>query len=460
MDNEYYIYDGEYNILKTAKFLFVTDSVENAVVIDSLGYKAIYIEIEKGNPHKSADKLIEKYKEYGSRSVLMLLFTPSESMDGTYLDIKNYIKKECMSYYDGCSLTTYDRYPSWLRDIDSFSSLLNGYRNEFVEYLNYRTTSALSHINKETSIMIKPKNAITDLDYYEIEIAKHSKRFKTGFDQLDNALGGGAYEGLTVIGAISSAGKTSFMLQMCDQFAKNGYDVLYYSLEMSKYDLITKSLSRLSYNNRIDTNIALSVFDIQNGIANKSFTKEQQKAFDLAKGKYTQYASHVYFCDSIYSISAIKLDIGDFIREEKRTPVVIIDYLQIIEPSIEYKCDAKAAMDSNIKELKKISKDNNVPIIAISSFNRNSYNSEISLSSFKESGMIEYGSDLVLGLQPNAKDKEAVTLKILKQRNGVTSDIKYKFVPEYSYFYELDKEAKEHGERRHIGTIADKEKAR
>ena len=50
-------------------------------------------------------------------------------------------------------------------------------------------------------------------------------------------------------------------------------------------------------------------------------------------------------------------------------------------------------------ELKRISRDFKTPVIGISSFNRDNYNNAVSMQSFKESGAIEYSSDILIGLQ-------------------------------------------------------------
>ena len=52
-----------------------------------------------------------------------------------------------------------------------------------------------------------------------------------------------------------------------------------------------------------------------------------------------------------------------------RTPVIIVDYAQIIAAADSRSTD-KQNMDKNIVELKRISRDFNTPVIAISSFNR------------------------------------------------------------------------------------------
>ncbi len=61
-------------------------------------------------------------------------------------------------------------------------------------------------------------------------------------------------------------------------------------------------------------------------------------------------------------------------------------------------------------ELKRISRDFKTPVIGISSFNRDNYNNAVSMQSFKESGAIEYSSDILIGLQNKGageKDPEA-----------------------------------------------------
>ena len=87
-------------------------------------------------------------------------------------------------------------------------------------------------------------------NYLDGEFNSDSKRFekyrnlKTGFSNLDKLIN--LYPGLYVLGAISSLGKTTFACQLADQLAKAGEHVLYFSLEQSKFELVTKGLSRLT----------------------------------------------------------------------------------------------------------------------------------------------------------------------------------------------------------------------
>ena len=129
----------------------------------------------------------------------------------------------------------------------------------------------------------------------------------------------------------------------------------------------------------------------------------------------------------------------------------------------------KQAIDKNITTLKRLSAENSLLIIAISSLSRANYTNEVDIASFKESGAIEYTSDILLGLdfyalthldeQEDFKDtsnegknqrtikkiiKEAkeqnprkISLTILKNRNGRTGQsTTFYYYPAYNCFLE------------------------
>ena len=68
-------------------------------------------------------------------------------------------------------------------------------------------------------------------------------------------------------------------------------------------------------------------------------------------------------------------------------PVVLIDYLQIIAP-VDVHFTDKQNLDRSVCALKKLSREEGLTIFAISSFNRENYNLEVSMNAFKESGGI------------------------------------------------------------------------
>lgn len=69
--------------------------------------------------------------------------------------------------------------------------------------------------------------------------------------------------------------------------------------------------------------------------------------------------------------------------------ILIVDYLQKLQPSNKYQTD-KQRIDAVLSELNEIKNRFEIPILLVSSINRQSYNSESEMSAFKESGTIEY----------------------------------------------------------------------
>lgn len=277
----------------------------------------------------------------------------------------------------------------------------------------------------------------------------------TGFTELDKNLDGGLYEGLYIVGAISSLGKTTFVLQIADQIAKSGRDVLIFSLEMARNELIAKSISRLTAeiarakgqpmaNAKTTRGITVSKFY-------KSYSQEEQKLIDDALGVYWEYADRIFISEGIgdIGVNEIREIIKKHISITGNTPVVVLDYLQIIAPYNERATD-KQNTDKAVLELKRMSRDYKIPIIGISSFNRENYNAGVSMQAFKESGAIEYSSDVLIGLQLSgtgtsgfdvnkAKKEEPrqIEAKILKNRNGKTGEtIAFKYYPKFNYFEE------------------------
>lgn len=276
----------------------------------------------------------------------------------------------------------------------------------------------------------------------------------TGFEELDKLLAGGFYEGLITLGAESSLGKTTLALQLADQIAQQGNDILFFSLEMSKMELVSKSISRhtLLQASREDIRLAKTVREITNPNIYNTYTVKDLENLENSIQEYGKYAQNIYFIEGLSNIttSKIRQQIEKHTELTGKRPIVIIDYIQIIAPENQYNTD-KQNIDKIISELKRISRDNKIVLIAISSFNRANYGKEVGLDSFKETGSIEYSSDLLLGLQfqgvssKNFNSEEAkkqtpreMELVILKNRNGKTGEkIKYRYYQPYNLFQEL-----------------------
>lgn len=278
----------------------------------------------------------------------------------------------------------------------------------------------------------------------------------TGFKKLDNVLDGGLYEGLYIVGAISSLGKTTLITQIADQIAQAGHDVLIFSLEMARTELMAKSISR----HTLQIVLAGTGGDIRDAKTSRGITtgkryeKYSQVEKDLIQSsiiEYSKYANHIYISEGIGDIGAdqIRETVKQHIYFTGEAPVVIIDYLQILAPYSDRASD-KQNMDKAVMELKRISRDYKIPVIGISSFNRQNYKEAVTMEAFKESGAIEYSSDVLIGLQlkgaggqkfdaneAKRKSPREIELVILKNRNGRTGDtIGYRYYPLFNYFDE------------------------
>lgn len=270
-----------------------------------------------------------------------------------------------------------------------------------------------------------------------IQDDKQVKKVRTCFNKLDNLLNGGLPNGLITLGAIPSLGKTTFALQVADNMASmENTKVLFFSLEMTRFDIISKSLSRLSY----------LTDELENYTFDDLLSNNDDVDFTTLLSKYEPIANNLYTIDYIYDIR----DIEAFIRQfndlhKNENIIVIIDYLQYILCG--NNGNDKQVIDTITKRLKELAKDLNICIIEISSLNRTNYSGSITMESFKESGSIEYTSDILMGLEyvnngANEREYEAkrnprkITLSVIKNRYGALGKINFDFYTTYHTFIE------------------------
>lgn len=310
-------------------------------------------------------------------------------------------------------------------------------RREREEYMN---TSAAAHLQEFVDGIAANAN---------------TPSIPTGFPALDSVLDGGLYEGLYIVGAISSLGKTTLAMQIIDQIAQSGRDCLVFSLEMARAELMSKSLSRLTLlgvtQSGGDTRNAKTARGITAGERYPHYNAEEQRLIYAAVQSYEEYARHIYIHEGIGDIGAeqIRATVEKHRRITGNSPVVLVDYLQILAPA-DVRATDKQNTDKAVLELKRLSRDYKIPVIGISSFNRDNYRAPVSMISFKESGAIEYSSDVLIGLQlegvggadfdvdaAKAATPRRIELKILKNRSGATGGaVLYNYYPQFNYFQE------------------------
>ena len=126
--------------------------------------------------------------------------------------------------------------------------------------------------------------------------------------------------------------------------------------------------------------------------------------------------------------------------------LIIVDYLQIIPVSNPRDYGStKDKVDALCSDLRRLARDLDSPVIAISSENRSAYkdNNKPTLAAFKETGGIEFSADVGGAFWTDSKggaNERNVVLCIMKNRNGELANIKLMFKTDVATFVELEKE--------------------
>lgn len=337
--------------------------------------------------------------------------------------------------------------------LDAFREAAN---NEVLEFKDQKERERARYLES---------NVASRMSQFWNDAQNADSAISTGFGDIDSILGGGLRPGLYVFGAIPSLGKTALVLQIANGIAARGVDVLYFSLEMPASDLVWRSISRLSF-----------VKDRQNALSQRELQFKKWETLgdrhQNALNAYDEYANtaarNLWIQESIggVCVSDIEAAISNHKAMRGAPPVVVIDYLQIMQPLDPHMTD-KAALDYNALRLKQISNQYKTPMMIISSFNRANYSSEAGFESFKESGAIEYCADCLFALQfkaaidakKDAKGKDAdnavkdaikeaksketreIEFVVLKNRMGrLTGDrgLFLSFTPKFNHFESMD----------------------
>ena len=239
---------------------------------------------------------------------------------------------------------------------------------------------------------------------------------QTGIAGLDAILHGGLRAGVTVIGAVSNIGKTTMAVQVADHVAAHGKPVLFVTMEQSDAELTARSLNR--FMRAAGTADVPQHMDLLSRTARAAWTDQQRAAFGAAADEYARtVAPRCLFMEAGTdpTAEAVCAAAERIKRAYGEAPVVFIDYIQLLSAEDSRTTD-KQRTDNTMRTLQRYAKDAGVAVFAISSLNRTAYYDVIKLDSYKESGMIEYGADVLLGLQPRGM-RDAIGGGTLKEQD-------------------------------------------
>ena len=259
---------------------------------------------------------------------------------------------------------------------------------------------------------------------------KH-KCIHTGFEHLDNVLGGGLHRSdLIIVGACPAMGKTSFALNIARNIAMKGKKVLFFSLELSKEQLARRFISIESQISSIE-------------LMTEKVNQAERERLELALQNLA--ICELYFDDTanitVPEIKARALCMKD-------VDCIVIDYLQLM---LCKKCSNGFAQIA--RELKMMAKELNIPVVVCSQLPRNLASNngdhQLKLTDLRKSGFTEQDADVVLILNRedyyvndanDDADTNIAEIIVAKNRHGSTETVKVAWTPEFTMFSNIENE--------------------
>lgn len=261
----------------------------------------------------------------------------------------------------------------------------------------------------------------------------------TGFRDFDRLTGGLRGGQLMILAARPAMGKTSMFLSMSRNIVIQNPNavVAIFSLEMSKDELGFRLLSA-------GTKIPASRLKIGDLTAD-DWPQLLASSTQMAHAK-------MHIDDSAdLTVVDIKTRCRRIFSKENRLDLVVVDYLQLLKGSkaSQRKDGTREQEVSEIsRNLKSLSKELKVPVIALSQLNRsleNRANKRPLLADLRESGSIEADADIVAFLyrdevyNSDTENKGMAELIVAKQRAGATGTVRLNWLSEYTLFTDMEK---------------------
>ena len=282
----------------------------------------------------------------------------------------------------------------------------------------------------------------------------------TGIKALDDLIGGGFIrQTLIMLGAAPGMGKSYFAQQLFETMAQEGHNCLYFNLEMSRQQLIARSISRLA---RQRENAKITALDVLQGYR---WTTYQKRIIERTAGVYAEeIGPHMLYnpAGSTAQLDSILQQMEEAAQRAKNTgkeaPFIVLDYLHLLRGNARE--DVQTTVKRAVEAFKDYAIKYNTVVFVILAFNRESNKGgKVSQESGRDSSSIEYSADLMLGLNytkveesASAEDAEkaraqvqkdsgkgneiAYKLKVLKNRlQGGCGSIDLKFHGKYGLFF-------------------------
>ncbi|MCL1806302.1 MAG: replicative DNA helicase [Oscillospiraceae bacterium] len=277
---------------------------------------------------------------------------------------------------------------------------------------NIRQGREVKHLHNIPSVLMDVYANIRELS----DAGGKLPGISSGIAGLDDHLGGLLNSNLILVASRPAMGKTSFLLNIGLHAARAAQKaVVFFSLEMSREQLVTRLLSAQS---KVKAQSLLT-----GNLNNKDWEEVGKASLELSQLQY-------FFNDNpAISVGEMKSQC----RRVQNLGLVVIDYLQLMQGSKDRRFDNRTSEVGDIsRSLKIMAKELGVPILCASQLSRATVqrsDKRPMLSDLRESGAIEQDADAVMFLHresyydENAGDPNEAELIIAKNRHGRTGTV-------------------------------------
>lgn len=348
--------------------LFITDGELNLLILRQLGYPAIAVptaaDLEEIEPQRLAQ--IEHI-------FLLVGNTPEARLTARRLATKLGFKARILTW------------PDLLKRGQHLSHLAVKMGPEIKQRV-----AAMVRQSKSFSPFSSPeKECRRFMDFLGREKGKHLLGLETGFPKLDRALDG--LRGINIMGGPPKAGKSCFFMQISTQIAQRKYPVIYYDFENGRQKIYLRTLVRTSN---------LAEKKIRSGDLAADETEVFKKSWAQldAMMKYFRVVT-----DRKLDPEMMRRHI-DFLKHETRKDDVLVVLDSLHKLPFKSMTERRTGIDSWLRQLEAIRDEQQVCFLVISELTRGKgggYGEKPDISSFKESGDIEYSADNAMVLVPN-----------------------------------------------------------
>ena len=258
----------------------------------------------------------------------------------------------------------------------------------------------------------------------------------SGFTALDNVLSGFQKSDLVILAARPSMGKTTFALDIARNAAlQYGSSVGIFSLEMSAQQLVDRMLAAES---------GVDSWKLRTG---RLTSDHEYEALQGAMNKLHKAPIHII---DEAAMNIVKMrSAARRLKNEYGLDMLIVDYLQLMSPTLSKGSDSMVQQITEIsRSLKILAKELEIPVIALSQLSRavEQRGGKPRLSDLRDSGSIEQDADVVMFIHREDKmnkDKEAerpniAEILVEKHRNGPTGHAELFFDGAHVRFLNLD----------------------